>query len=561
MKWGQSAATPGGRGSNRASAPLRRYLRDTVVDPESSFGRDRRAVLVVRISVLLVCVIYTLLSSSPETYSAAIVGLVVVAVVGSIPPVTALMRRWQPVVESVLAATVISLTDPLAIGLFPYLLVPALAAGLAAGVTGAVLAGGLAGAVGIVTHLDNLNAPDLRDLSRWVLLALGLGLFGAWVRRARPTSAASADVAAYSAAYQLLEQLRTVSRQLSGGLDPTTVAAGVAERVQQGLGVPGAVVVTRSDGGVLVPLARTGRVNTDIDEALERHATGIPWDGERPWAVDGTSWVPLRVGDRTVAMVVTARSSPSADRSSQPQETDGLAQTLHDDALRLETALLFDDLRSIATAEERSRLAREIHDGIAQELASLGYLVDGMLPAADDPVMTKDLEQLRAEIRRVVSELRLSIFDLRSQVSGGIGLGDALSSYVREVGQRAGLTVHLVLDEGPRRLSAGVEAELLRIAQEAVTNARKHAQARNLWVTCRVDPPRADVQIVDDGLGLGLARDDSYGMIIMAERAQRIGARLSVSDRADGGTVVRVVLEDEEAGPTPGERTTGRTTA
>jgi len=560
VRWRRSAATASSGGTRRASTPLRRYVRVTVVDPES-VGRDRRAVLVVRISVLLVCVVYTVLSNSPETYSAAITGLVVVAVVGSIPPVTALMRRWQPVVESVLAATVISLTDPLATGLFPYLLVPALAAGLAAGVTGAVLAGGLAGAVGIISHLDNLGAPDLRDLSRWVLLALGLGLFGAWVRRARPASDASADVAAYSAAYQLLEQLRTVSRQLSGGLDPTTVAAGVAERVQQGLAVPGAVVVTRSDGGVLVPLARTGRVDADIDEALERHATGIPWDGERPWTVDGTSWVPLRVGDRTVAMVVTARSSTPPDATGPGHESGGLAQSLADDALRLETALLFDDLRSVATAEERRRLAREIHDGIAQELASLGYLVDGMLPAADDSVMTKDLEQLRAEIRRIVSELRLSIFDLRSQVSGGIGLGDALSSYVREVGQRAGLTVHLVLDEGPRRLSTGVEAELLRISQEAVTNARKHAQARNLWVTCRVDPPRADVQIVDDGLGLGLAREDSYGMIIMAERAERIGARLSVSDRADGGTVVRVVLEDEEAGPTPDERGTGRTTA
>jgi signal transduction histidine kinase len=221
-----------------------------------------------------------------------------------------------------------------------------------------------------------------------------------------------------------------------------------------------------------------------------------------------------------------------------------LGRSSRDDAMRLETALMFEDVRSVATAEERRRLAREIHDGIAQELASLGYLLDGMTPNGDGHAnVTADLAKLRSEIRRIVSELRLSIFDLRSNMSAGSGLGDALSSYVREVGQRAGLIVHLVLDEGPRRLPASVEAELLRIAQEAVTNARKHSQAVNLWVTCVVDPPQAQIKVIDDGLGLGEAREDSYGLQIMAERAHRIGAHLMVTEREGGGTVVEVLLD------------------
>ena len=72
-----------------------------------------------------------------------------------------------------------------------------------------------------------------------------------------------------------------------------------------------------------------------------------------------------------------------------------------------------------------------------------------------------------------------------------IGLGTALSDYVRQVGAGSNFTVHLVLDETPTRLPIDAETELLRIAQEAITNARKHANAQNLWVTCRIDPPRA----------------------------------------------------------------------
>jgi signal transduction histidine kinase len=502
--------------------------------------------------VLIVCLAYTLISAEPRMYLPAAIGLTVVAIVGSLPPVTSHMLRWQPVVESVLATTVVTLTTPLAGGLLPYLLVPALAAGLVGGVTGAILAGGLAGGVAIFSRLGDLTgsgANEFADLSLWILLALGLGLFGAWVRRARPQAGPSPDVAAYSLAYQLLEQLRTVSRQLSGGLEPATVATGVAEHVQHELGGRGTVVVTRSDRGVVIPLARAGRVPLQIEDALERDGSDVNWPSDQPLSVAGTVWVPLRVGDRTIAMAVSVQVNGDAAEVAASPTAHGLIPKLRDDALRLETALLFEEVRSVATAEERSRLAREIHDGIAQELASLGYLIDGIAPDAADSGgsvnsgNTADLSKLRDEIRRIVSELRLSIFDLRSDMSSSSGLGDALSSYVREVGQRAGLIVHLVLDEGPRRLPAGIEAELLRIAQEAVINARKHSQAVNLWVHCVVDPPQAQIRVIDDGLGLGPARDDSYGLLIMAERAHRIGAQLMVTERDGGGTVVEVLLD------------------
>ena len=204
-------------------------------------------------------------------------------------------------------------------------------------------------------------------------------------------------------------------------------------------------------------------------------------------------------------------------------DLDSLADSLAEHALRLDAALVFDEVRSLATVEERQRLAREIHDGVAQELASLGYLVDELADTATTETQGRKLLNLREEITRVVNELRLSIFDLRSEVDTTGGLGSALSTYVRTVGARSGLTVHLTLDEAPRRLRNDVESELLRITQEAVTNARKHSHGENLWVDCRIRPPSAHISIQDDGGGLGAARPDSYGMKIMRERAERIG--------------------------------------
>jgi signal transduction histidine kinase len=227
-----------------------------------------------------------------------------------------------------------------------------------------------------------------------------------------------------------------------------------------------------------------------------------------------------------------------------PPTVELLQAELDELSLRFATALAFDEVRSLVTADERQRLAREIHDGVAQEVASLGYLLDELAATASEPEVTTGLKQLRSDVSRVVTELRLSIFDLRTEVGDGPGLGNALSDYVRKVGARSSMTVHLTLDESPTRLSPGVETELFRIAQEAITNARKHSGAMNLWVDCWVRPPSARIEVRDDGCGLGPSRSDSYGLRIMQERAERVAADVKVeqgrgsSGRA--GTCVRI---------------------
>jgi len=263
--------------------------------------------------------------------------------------------------------------------------------------------------------------------------------------------------------------------------------------------------------------------------------------------------IPLRVGTRLIGVVVVDAQT-RADKATVSR----LRPFLEEHSLRLEAALLFDQVRSTATLEERGRLAREIHDGVAQEIASLGYLVDDLVASA--PEAHDAARELRREFTRVVSELRLSIFDLRSNVTPHGGLGLALSDYTREVGKRSGMTVHLALTEQSSRMHITVETELLRIAQEAITNARKHAFANNLWVTLNSESPIVMLRIEDDGVGSATFREHHFGLRIMQERANRIGGELTVSERPRGGTTVMVTVwpsantttgeQDEHLSPT-----------
>ena len=125
---------------------------------------------------------------------------------------------------------------------------------------------------------------------------------------------------------------------------------------------------------------------------------------------------------------------------------------------------------------------------------------------------------------RVVTELRHSIFDLRHELASGAGLGESLSAYANQVSATSPMAVHVTLDEKGPRLPADVEFELLRIAQEAMANARKHSGASNLWLRCTVRSPYAEIEVRDDGTNRHAPRSDSQGLKIMRERSRTIGA-------------------------------------
>jgi signal transduction histidine kinase len=494
--------------------------------------------------------------------------LCAIAAISSVPHQRQVLYRAGPVVEGALVGLTLGVTGVANQPLGMYLLAPALLAGLVGGPI-TVSATFLAELCAIVTlpivRLEpQLLAEAVRSMLPWLLTAIGIGLLGSWIRRLGWPSV-DEDHERYQAAYVLLDQLRVVSRRLSSGLDPVALSITLLDDCLDGFPDDRGAVLIRTEGGVFTSLAQTDLMGLgaaavtypmvvkcwESGVATGGTATGSPAVGSPEGVSGGTAtestervrWtLPLRVGPRMVAVLAL-----EVAETFELERRNKIQALLDERALPLDTALLFDEVRTLATVEERRRVAREIHDGIAQELASLGYVVDDLAARARFlPDLEHDLKALRGELTRVITELRLSIFDLRSEVQPTTGLGGALSDYVRQVGAGSSLTVHLELDETTIRLPVDAETELLRIAQEAITNARKHANAQHLWVSCSVDPPHATLRVEDDGGGLGAPRADSFGLEVMRERAERIGARLSVRNRAGGGTTVEVSL-----GPVP----------
>lgn len=454
-----------------------------------------------------------------------------------------------------------------AFAVLPYLAVPLVVAALQqrrvealvlllTGTVALVLAGAVVSADGgpVLTRYGYLAVAG-----QWVLLAalstVAAGLLP-WVLRAQ----APPPPQPYAEATRLLTQLRSVARQLPGAtLDPGGIGEHLLDEVRAEAPMDRAAVLTASGGARLVVLAQAGPDRVDWETTLDADsAIADAWASQQPQTEARSQTrshgsvavsalvVPLVSGVRTIGLLAVESDTASAYPPAVIARVRELATPA---ALRLEAALLFDEVRSLATNEERQRLAREIHDGVAQELVMVGYGIDNALASLPDGTQdaADELQTLRGEVTRVVTELRMSLFELRSEVDRHGGLAAAIADYARTVGASAGLRVHLSLDESTARLPAATEAELLRIAQEAITNARKHAGAANLWVTCAVDPPMAQVSVGDDGQGIPDQHPDGrYGLAIMAERAERIRGRLEIKPRHPSGTMVTVVLGGRE---------------
>ena len=461
------------------------------------------------------------------TLMLAAVAAVAVAATISLP----VSERSVLLTEAGISALIVGMAFPEGVLLVPYLVVPALLAGISVGLwlVSLVITLEVLSIATLVVLSGDFGQTDalLEILAPWLVTSLGVGLIGTRLRSFSGSS--TAGDASYETARRLLNQLRTVARRLSSGLDTLALSDELLQAVHERARDTHSAVIVKTEGGVLSPLAFRGPQalpSLGPSESLVAKCwqTMEPEQELRASGLAGTRHriaLPLRVGTRMIGAVLIEAPEPIAAAA-----MTSLMSTLDEYALRLDAAMTFDEIRSLATMEERRRLAREIHDGVAQEIASIGYVVDDLTAQAVSDTQARKLRELRSELTRVVSELRLSIFDLRSEVSAG--LGSALSDYVRQVGSRSGMTVHLTLDVAPNRLRTEVETELFRIVQEAITNVRKHAAATNLWVDCRIRPPSARITVRDDGAGLRSGRDDSYGLKIMRERATRIGATLDI---------------------------------
>lgn len=172
----------------------------------------------------------------------------------------------------------------------------------------------------------------------------------------------------------------------------------------------------------------------------------------------------------------------------------------------------------------------------------MGYVVDALISTAATPQQEQALTQLRSMITRVVAEVRRAVMTLRTQAGSSESLGAAIATLARHLSDVSGTPIKVTVDERTSRLRHEVEAELLRIAQEAMNNAVKHSKAALIDVHCRVQAPHAEITVTDDGIGLQAGRRDSHGLSIMRERAALIGGVLEVRSSPTRGTQVSVRL-------------------
>jgi signal transduction histidine kinase len=196
-------------------------------------------------------------------------------------------------------------------------------------------------------------------------------------------------------------------------------------------------------------------------------------------------------------------------------------------SVAIERARLADESATHARADERTRLAREIHDELAQQLTAIALRIE-----------SGDTDAALRVTRAALEEARRAMANLRAEPLAGRPLAQALSLLVREFTSQSGIRVSLDADRCELPLS--VEAELYRIAQQALANVQQHARAKNVNVSLRCSSKDATLMIEDDGAGFDVRRvpEERHGLRGMRERARLAGGTLRVVSQRGKGTQV-----------------------
>lgn len=197
--------------------------------------------------------------------------------------------------------------------------------------------------------------------------------------------------------------------------------------------------------------------------------------------------------------------------------------------------------------QERKYLARELHDGVIQELLSVNYRLEDVSESLTTPAQT-EIASLRGAIRQAVAELRQLCSDLRPPTIDNHGLAAAIRSHAHEWAEENGVVVNLDIAHGLGRLPEAMELSIFRIVQEALNNVRKHAQATQVMVQLGHTPvANVRLRITDNGAGLtapvdyaALSARKHFGLVGISERVALLGGTLRIEAMEGGGTRIEV---------------------
>lgn len=269
---------------------------------------------------------------------------------------------------------------------------------------------------------------------------------------------------------------------------------------------------------------------------------------------------PLQRGGQTIGLLFVGSRRP---RGFDVDDVETLASLANQAAIALENARLQGRLRELAVVAERERIAREMHDGLAQVLGYVNtksqavetLLADGRVEEA-----RAQLGELAAAARSVYVDVREAILGLRSPIDPEEGLVAAIEEYAARFAEASKLAavVDATLAARALELPPDVEVQVFRIVQEALTNVRKHAAAHRVRISLSVERDELQVALADDGRGLDGAGQGAgdwphYGVDAIRERAAAIGGTVRWESGAgpDAGTTVRLSVPLPEAAARP----------
>lgn len=263
--------------------------------------------------------------------------------------------------------------------------------------------------------------------------------------------------------------------------------------------------------------------------------------------------IPLSHRSETVGVLaVAARDRAALSSSAERRLLDGIAEQL---AIAIENSRLHERVLDTAVLEERERISRELHDGLAQVL---GYIntqtlaIRKLLVSERTDEAMQQLSAMEAAAKTVYMDVREAILGLRVSLTPSDGFIPSLRGYLQDYGEMTGVSLELGVSEEATEviLPGSAELQLMRIIQEALNNVRKHAKASVVTVSLSREQDALRVEIADDGRGFMVDRlsrtgRPRFGLQTMRERAEAIGGDFTIETTAEEGTsvVVHVPIE------------------
>jgi two-component system sensor histidine kinase DegS len=206
----------------------------------------------------------------------------------------------------------------------------------------------------------------------------------------------------------------------------------------------------------------------------------------------------------------------------------------------------------LAQEEERKRIAREIHDGMAQTMANVVLrteIAERMLAKQDLTSVKEELVDLKGQVRGGLEEIRKIIFNLRPMAIDDLGIVPTLRKYVQDFEEKTRIRTHFSLIGRESRFPSGLEIAMFRLVQEAFSNVLKHANATYVSVELTLEKEQVHIYIVDNGDGFDvdmtekiIAKGNNFGLLGMRERVELLEGRMDIVSEKDSGTKIMMVI-------------------